>query len=152
MLPHLGLGGAQRVAASMAAYWVDRGHDVMAVTLLDHPPDFCLLHSRVERIMLPQPKGLLVRARRFVVRRIERHDASANRAPTGRSERPASEGRRLERRAGKVSRLTAAAARNTRICREKTAAGTIKSCVRAAPQALLLAGANVAWHILAHQS
>ena len=46
--------------------------------------------------MLPPPKGLLVRARRFVVRRIERHDASANRAPTGRSERPASEGRRLD--------------------------------------------------------
>ena len=96
MLPHLGLGGAQRVAAAMAAYWLDRGHDVMVVTLLDHPPDFCLLHSRVERIMLPQPKGLLVRARRFMVRRIERHDASANRAPTGRSERPASEGRRLD--------------------------------------------------------
>ena len=69
MLPHLGLGGAQRVAASMAAYWVDRGHDVTVVTLLDRPPDFCRLHPRVERIMLPQPNGLLVRARRLVVRR-----------------------------------------------------------------------------------
>ena len=57
MLPHLGLGGAQRVAASMAAYWVDRGHDVTVVTLLDRPPDFCRLHPRVERIMLPQPNG-----------------------------------------------------------------------------------------------
>ena len=80
----------------MAAYWVDRGHDVTVVTLLDSPPDFYRLHPRVARIRLPAPNGLLVRARRFLVRRIERDEPSPNRGPTGVGERRGSESRRLD--------------------------------------------------------
>ena len=96
VLPHLGLGGAQRVASSMAAYWVDRGHDVTVVTSLDSPSDFFRLDPRVERMMLPAPNGFLVRARRFLVRWIDRDEPSANRSPTGVSEKLGSESGRLD--------------------------------------------------------
>lgn len=78
VLPHLGLGGAQRVAAAMSAYWFDRGHDVTVVTLSDHPPDFYRLHPQVKRITLPRPNGLLIRARRFIVRQIEGNKPAAS--------------------------------------------------------------------------
>ena len=78
VLPHLGLGGAQRVAAAMSAYWFDRGHDVAVITLLDHPPNFYRLHPQVKRITLPRPNGLLIRARRFIVRQIEGNKPAAS--------------------------------------------------------------------------
>ena len=80
----------------MAAYWVDRGHDVTVVTLLDRPADFYRLHPRVERIMFPQPNGLLLWARRFLVRRIERDHASGNRETRGVGKGSVGEGRRLD--------------------------------------------------------
>ena len=97
VLPHLGPGGAQRVASSMAAYWVDRGHDVTLVTLLDSPPDFLPVEPRVERLTLPQPNGLLVRTRRLLVRQIERQEPAIYRSPTGGDERLHGESRRLDR-------------------------------------------------------
>lgn len=81
----------------MAAYWVERGHDVTVVTLLDSPSDFHHLHPQVRRIRLPQPNGLLVRARRFVVRRIEREEVSVDRERTVVAARGYRKDRRLDR-------------------------------------------------------
>ncbi len=88
MLPHLGLGGAQRVASCMATHWTECGHKVTVVTLMDTPPDFHRLNPRVERVRLPRPNGRLVRARRSLAARIERSDLSADRSSTPLPGRP----------------------------------------------------------------
>lgn len=97
VLPHLGPGGAQRVASSMASYWVNRGHQVTLVTLLDTPPDFLRLEPGVERFTLPQPNGPLVRIRRFLARQVEGQEPSTDRGRTSGSERFHGENRRLDR-------------------------------------------------------
>ena len=95
VLPHLGLGGAQRVATAMSAYWFDRGHDVTIVTLLDQPSDFYRLHPQVKRITLPN--GVLIRARRFIVRKIEGTKASTSIGAPGRGNTAAGGNRKLDR-------------------------------------------------------
>ena len=72
VLPHLGLGGAQRVAACMAAHWAGLDRDVTMVTWLDHPPDFYALDGRVHRIQVGEKGGLLTRACRYIARYGER--------------------------------------------------------------------------------
>ena len=96
MLPHLGLGGAQRVASCMATYWSECGHKVTLVTLMDTPPDFHRLDQRVERIRLPQPNGPLVRARRSLSARIEQRDIRAELMPIPASGPGRGEYRRLD--------------------------------------------------------
>ena len=96
MLPHLGLGGAQRVASCMATHWTECGHKVTVVTLMDTPPDFHRLNPRVERVRLPRPNGRLVRARRSLAARIERSDLSADRVSTPDSNPRRGEHRRLD--------------------------------------------------------
>ena len=96
MLPHLGLGGAQRVASCMTTYWSECGHKVTVVTLMDKPPDFHRLDPRVERIRLPRPNGLLVRARRSLSARIEHRHVPADRVPAPSSEPGRGERRRLD--------------------------------------------------------
>ena len=96
VLPHLGLGGAQRVASCMATHWTECGHKVTVVTLMDTPPDFHRLDPRVERVRLPRPNGRLVRARRSLAARIERSDLSADRVSTPDSNPRRGEHRRLD--------------------------------------------------------
>lgn len=55
----------------MAGYWADCGHDVTVVTTSDHVPDFYRLDPKVKRIKLFPPRGLLVRVRRAIARKIE---------------------------------------------------------------------------------
>ena len=45
---HLGAGGAERVTANMANYWVARGHPVHVVTLATSHPSFFALEPSVE--------------------------------------------------------------------------------------------------------
>ena len=52
ILPHLGVGGAQRVAAMLANRWANQGLDVHFVTLLDRPEDFYTLDPLVRRYVL----------------------------------------------------------------------------------------------------
>lgn len=72
VLPHLGLGGAQRVASCMAAHWVDSGHDVTVLTTLEKPPDFYKLHPRIKRMRLTEQIGRWARLDRYVTGRLER--------------------------------------------------------------------------------
>lgn len=84
VVSQLGAGGAERVAATMANYWADRGRDVTVVTTSDDPPDFHRLEPRVTRIRLSSPRGWLVRVRGFIARQIEGSGPSASRGhPTG---------------------------------------------------------------------
>jgi len=57
ILPHLGVGGAQRVAAMLANRWANQGLDVHFVTLLDRPEDFYTLDPLVERYVLQKHKN-----------------------------------------------------------------------------------------------
>lgn len=68
VLPHLGPGGAQRVAACLAAHWAGLDRDVTLVTWLDQPPDFHALDGRVRRIQVGEKEGLLTRACRYIAR------------------------------------------------------------------------------------
>jgi len=49
ILPHLGIGGAQRVASTLANYWASRGLDVHVVTTMEDKDDFYNLHTAVRR-------------------------------------------------------------------------------------------------------
>ena len=60
VLPHLGIGGAQRVAVNLANYWVQQGHVVKLVTTLEHKVDFYHLDGRIERLVLEKPRGPLL--------------------------------------------------------------------------------------------
>jgi len=57
ILPHLGVGGAQRVAAMLANRWANQGLDVHFVTLLDRPEDFYTLDPLVGRYVLKKPEN-----------------------------------------------------------------------------------------------
>ena len=55
VLPHLGVGGAQRVAVNLANHWVQEGHVVKLLTTLEHKTDFYQLDERIERLVLAKP-------------------------------------------------------------------------------------------------
>jgi glycosyltransferase involved in cell wall biosynthesis len=52
ILPHLGIGGAQRVATTLANHWADRGLHIHLVTTLDHKEEFYELNPRITRHVL----------------------------------------------------------------------------------------------------
>ena len=52
VLPHLGVGGAQRVAAMLANWWADQGLQVDLITLMNRPEDFYELRPEVKRYIL----------------------------------------------------------------------------------------------------
>jgi glycosyltransferase involved in cell wall biosynthesis len=52
ILPHLGIGGAQRVATTLANHWANRGLDIHLVTTLDHKDEFYELGPSVKRHVL----------------------------------------------------------------------------------------------------
>lgn len=81
VLPHLGLGGAQRVAVSLAAHWAGLDRDVTMVTWLDQPPDFYALDGRVHRIQVGEKRGLLTRVVRYVARHGDRTAAGGTQPP-----------------------------------------------------------------------
>jgi glycosyltransferase involved in cell wall biosynthesis len=58
ILPHLGLGGAQRVAVILANHWAEQGLDVHIVTTLEHKEDFYELAPLIKRrILRKTPKN-----------------------------------------------------------------------------------------------
>src|SRR5687767_6595933 len=52
----LDCGGAQRVAANLSNYWVDKGWEVSLVTIESQAEDFYALRPAVRRVAL-EPKG-----------------------------------------------------------------------------------------------
>ena len=58
ILPHLGVGGAQRVALTLANHWVEQGLDVHVVTTLEHKEDFYELSPLIKREILKKPRRL----------------------------------------------------------------------------------------------
>ena len=78
VVSQLGPGGAERVAATMATYWADCGHDVTVVTTSDHTADFYQLDPRVKRIALFPPRSFLVRVRHYIARQIEGNSRSTH--------------------------------------------------------------------------
>ena len=81
VLPHLGLGGAQRVTASLSSYWVGLGREVTVVTWLTDPTDFYPLHPRVHRITMAEQNDLLGRIYRRLTNRFEPPAVDARRTP-----------------------------------------------------------------------
>lgn len=83
--------------ATMAGYWADCGHDVTVVTIYDDVPDFHRLDPKVKRIKLAPRHGLVVRARRFIARRVIEGGSPATRGEhaTG-SDRQAPQARPLD--------------------------------------------------------
>jgi glycosyltransferase involved in cell wall biosynthesis len=68
ILPHLGVGGAQRVAAMLANWWADKGLEVDLITLMNRPEDFYELRPKVKRyILLKQEEELNAPAMRSVL-------------------------------------------------------------------------------------
>ena len=58
ILPHLGIGGAQRVGSCMADHLAAIGHDVTVVTILSKPPaDFYRLSASVNRVLLGEHRS-----------------------------------------------------------------------------------------------
>jgi len=57
VLPHLGNGGAQRVASLVASQWADAGRRICLVTTLDNKPEAHALSERVHRIRLGRAEG-----------------------------------------------------------------------------------------------
>lgn len=58
ILPHLGVGGAQRVAVILANHWAEQGIDVHVITTLEHKEDFYELGPRIKRCVLKKPRRL----------------------------------------------------------------------------------------------
>ena len=56
ILPHLGAGGAQRVAVNLANYWAEQGLQVFVVTTLEHKADFYALSPLVQRKILKKAR------------------------------------------------------------------------------------------------
>ena len=83
VLPDLGLGGSQRVAAILLNAWRGEGKRVTLVTLLNYPPDAYRLDAGVEHLRLPDLPG---------------QRSSTASASTGEVDRPPV---RLARRAGR---------------------------------------------------
>jgi glycosyltransferase involved in cell wall biosynthesis len=61
ILPHLGIGGAQRVATTLANHWADQGLHIHLVTTLDHKEEFYELNPRINRHVLRRRVGVLSR-------------------------------------------------------------------------------------------
>ena len=61
VLPHLGPGGAQRVASCLAGHWAGLGRDVTVVTRLRQPPDAHALDPRARRIRFPEKRDPVAR-------------------------------------------------------------------------------------------
>ena len=80
----------------MAGYWADCGHDVTVVTIYDDVPDFHRLDPKVKRIKLFPPRGLLVRLRRFIARKIEGNSPATHGEHSTGSDRQARQGRPLD--------------------------------------------------------
>lgn len=57
VLPHLEVGGAQRVAINLANHWVQQGYVVKLLTTLEHKTDFYQLDERIERLILKKRKA-----------------------------------------------------------------------------------------------
>ena len=76
VLPHLGLGGAQRVASSLASHWAELGREVTLVTWLNHPPDFHAVHPSVRRVTLAEQSDLVARIYRRLANRLEPADVA----------------------------------------------------------------------------
>ncbi len=55
VLPHLGVGGAQRVAVCLAGYWAERGHEITIVTTIEGKDDFYPLPHDIKRIRVEKP-------------------------------------------------------------------------------------------------
>ena len=54
VLPHLGVGGAQHVATTLANYWANRDIDIHVVTTIDKKEEFYQLSPLIERHVLTQ--------------------------------------------------------------------------------------------------
>jgi glycosyltransferase involved in cell wall biosynthesis len=59
ILPHLGVGGAQRVAVMLANWWADQGLEVDLITLMDRPEDFYDLCPKLKRYTLVKEEAEL---------------------------------------------------------------------------------------------
>ena len=58
ILPHLEIGGAQRVAVNLANYWAQSGYDVIVLTTLEHRIDSYELDPLIERLVLQKASGV----------------------------------------------------------------------------------------------
>jgi GalNAc-alpha-(1->4)-GalNAc-alpha-(1->3)-diNAcBac-PP-undecaprenol alpha-1,4-N-acetyl-D-galactosaminyltransferase len=58
IMPHMGLGGAQRVASYMLDYWAQQGRKICLLTLMDNRPDAFTIDPRVERICISRNRSL----------------------------------------------------------------------------------------------
>ena len=56
VLPHLGVGGAERVAVNLANHWIQEGHSVKLLTTLEHKFDIHDLDKRIKRLVLEKPR------------------------------------------------------------------------------------------------
>ena len=52
VLPHLGVGGAQRVATTLANHWANRGLEIHVVTIVDDKEEFYQLSPLIKRHVL----------------------------------------------------------------------------------------------------
>ena len=68
VLPHLGVGGAQRVASLIATRLTELGADVSIVTWAKTQPDFFPVHHEVQRVTLPDHSPMM----NWLSRRINR--------------------------------------------------------------------------------
>jgi glycosyltransferase involved in cell wall biosynthesis len=57
VLPHLGPGGAQKVAAALANRWATAGRTVRLITLQAQPPDAHVLDRQIERVVVESARG-----------------------------------------------------------------------------------------------
>ena len=55
VLPHLGPGGTQRIASTIANAWCEEGRRVCLITTHQNPEDAYSLRPAVKRITLPRP-------------------------------------------------------------------------------------------------
>ena len=94
VVPHLGPGGAQRVAALIANEWAQRGWSVHLVLATDRPADVVALHPAIERSVLAPRGG----------RRVDLSRKGAAGAPA--ISLPAASGGSLENVVRSVKRLT----------------------------------------------
>lgn len=59
ILPHLGIGGAQRVAVMLANRWAEKGFEIHLITLLDRPEDFYEVCPKIKRYILVKQENNL---------------------------------------------------------------------------------------------
>lgn len=81
VLPHLGIGGAQRVAVTLAKHWAEHGLDVHLVTRLEETEDFYQLSPLIKRHCLrkvlrtagPESESLLGGVATNALRNLQSH-------------------------------------------------------------------------------